>query len=310
MTILSFYRITRLGLINFWRNRWLSLAATLMMTITLLIISFFAILNISVSTVSDAIKSRLDLEVFFFEDSVPESKILSLAEDLKKRPDVSAVHFVTKNEAKENFYQYELDPTVISQITDEFNPLPRSLKIKVHDPEKIQAVSNFIKQDKYKEFVCQELKCLSSNSKDNQATTDKLIKMTHFTKRIGLIVGIFFVMVSILIILNTIKLTIFTRRDEIEIMKLVGANHAFVRYPFVIEAVLYGLLATLLSIVIIFTSIQFTSPYVSHYLKMINLDMLHFFKANMWQIIFLQLFVSLLISVICSVAAIRKHLKT
>lgn len=310
MNTRSTTRIIKFGLVNFWRNRWLSLAATLMMTITLLIISFFTILNLSVNAVSESIKSRLDMEVFFFDDNIPEAKILALADDLKKLPDVKQVHFVSKAEAKANFQSYELDPTIISQITDDFNPLPRSLKIKVNDPEKINQIATFIKQPKYSDIVCKEMKCMTSNSQANQKTTAKLVSSTKFIKRAGLAVATVFILVSILIILNTTRLTIFTRKDEIEIMKLVGANHAFIRIPFVIESVLYGILATIISLTTITLVVQFASPYMSKYLKLVNLDMVHFYRENIWLIIGLQLLVSLLISVFCSVFSIRRHLKT
>jgi len=310
MNIRSVYRIIRFGLVNFWRNRWLSLAATLMMTITLLIISFFTILNLSLGTVSDSIKSRLDLEVFFFDDSIPQQKIFTLADDLKKQSDVGQVHFVSKDEAKANFQNYELDPTIISQITDDFNPLPRSLKIKVKDPEKIDTISTFIKQEKYSDIVCKEMKCMTSNSQSNKKTTQKLVSSTKFIKRAGWGVGALFVVVSVLIILNTVRLTIYTRKDEIEIMKLVGANNAFIQYPFVIESVLYAIFATFISMITMTMIFQFASPYMSKYLKVVNLDMMHFLRANIWQIIGLQLLVGLLISIFCSFISIRRHLRT
>ncbi len=310
MTLRSIYRILRLGLVNFWRNRWLSIAATLMMTVTLLIISFFAILNLSVNAVSDSIRSRLDLEVFFYDDHISESKILSLAQDLKKQPNITNVHYVSKSEARDNFKNYELDPSIISQITDDFNPLPRSLKVQVTNPEEIDSVSVFIKQQKYSDIVCKEMKCMTSNSNDNKATTQKLISVTKFIKKVGYSVGALFILVSVLIILNTIRLTIFTRKDEIEIMKLVGANHTFVRYPFVIEAGLYGVIGTIVSLTLISLSVKFTSPYIGKYLKLVNLDMEHFFRSNLLYIILLELLISLLIAVFCSFVTIRKHLKT
>lgn len=310
MNFRSFFRISKFGLINFWRNRWLSLAATLMMTITLLIISFFVILNLSVSTVSETIKAKLDMEVYFFDDSIKESDILSLAEDLKNQANVKSVHFVSKNEAKANFQNYELDPEVIGQITDEFNPLPRSLKIEVKDPEQINGVANFIKGEKYSKFVCKEMKCLSSNSQENQKTTLKLISTTKFLKKLGWGVGIIFVLVSIMIILNTIRLTIFTRKDEIEIMKLVGANHAFIQLPFVVESLLYGFFATIISVLTITVAVNFANPYMEKYLKIVNLDMTHFLQERIWLIIFLQLLISFLIGMFCSFVSIRKYLKT
>lgn len=310
MSVTSYYRILRLGLINFWRNRWLSLAAILMMTLTLLIISFFAILNLSIGSMVETIQSRLNLEVFFFKDEIPNSEINALAQDLKKQPEVIEVHFVSKEEARENWYKYELDPSVINQITKEFNPLPRSLQIKTQKPEQINSVVTFLKQPQYQNLVCQETRCMSYNRESNRKMTEKLIKTTHFTQRAGMAVGGLFVLVSILIILNTIRLTIFTRRDEIEIMKLVGASHGFIRLPFVIESLLYGVFATLLSLAIIVPVIQFISPYVSRTLGYYNLNLVQFFRENLWYIIILQLAVSLFIAFVCSILSIRKYLRS
>ncbi len=310
MSLTSYYRIIRLGLMNFWRNRWLSLAAILMMTLTLLIISFFAILNLSISSMVDTIQSRINLEVFFFKDEIPNSDINALTQDLKKQPEVIDVHFVSKEEARENWYKYEIDPSVLNQITKEFNPLPRSLQIKTQRPEQINSMVTFLKQAKYQNLVCQETRCMSYNRESNRRMTEKLIKTTHFTQQAGIAVGGLFVLVSILIILNTIRLTIFTRRDEIEIMKLVGASHGFIRIPFVIESLLYGVFATLLSLAIIAPVVKYISPFVSRTLGYYNLNLVQFFKENLWYIIILQLAVSLFIAFICSILSIRKYLKS
>lgn len=309
MALTSFYRIMRLGFINFWRNRWLSLAATLMMTLTLLIISFFAILGFGIQATTQRILSRLDMEVYFYDDNVKEEKILALGQDLKKRSDVLEVHYVSKEEAKDNWFKYEYNNEVLTQITEEYNPLPRSLQVKVSDPSRIDTITGFIRGNDYKEIVCKEKKCISSNYEKNQELTQRLISMTGFVNKAGLVIGLIFALVSMLIVLNTIRLTIFTRRDEIEIMKLVGASHSFIRYPFILESLLYGIIATILSLAILTPGIRATEPLIRRNL-FINLDMYHYFQVNLPKIILLQLAVGLFIAITCSLISIRKYLKT
>lgn len=310
MSFTSSYRIFRLGLMNFWRNRWLSLAATLMMTLTLLIISFFAVLNLGVKNLSEALRNRIDVEVYFYEDNVPDEKIFALRDQLNQKPEIASIRFISKEEAKKRWENMDFGLKGLKEVIDENNPLPRSLLIKTRQPEQIRAIVDFLHEKQFSNIVCSESRCINYNQEKNRTTVEKLTKITRFTQSAGLVIGIIFVFVSILIILNTIRMTIFTRRDEIEVMKLVGASHAFIRYPFIIETIFYGFFATILSLIIISLSIKFTSPYVSKYLIYINLDMLKFFKHNLWTIIGLQLAISLIVSVICGLLTIRKYLKT
>lgn len=302
----TFYRIGKFSLLNFWRNRLLSIAATLVMTITLLIISIFTFLNLFVSATISAINQKIDLAIYFNEDTKEES-ILILQEQVKMLPDVKSVEYIDKAKALVRWQARQIDPRLREAVTEKDNPLPRSLEIKVTHPDKLETVAAYFDAPDIKPLV------RKTSLHENKTTIQRLINMTKFIKKVGIAAGGFFLIVSVLIIFNTIRLTIFTRRDEIEIMKLVGATNSFVRWPFILEGILYGILGTIFSVLLIWLGFRFMSPVVNKYLGEVMTTwggtLLGFFQAQIFWIILLQLFVAIIIGSACSLVAMRKHLK-
>ncbi len=295
-------RVIKLGFTNFKRNWWLSSVAILIMTLTLLIISVFIIFNIVINTTTESIKKKIDLAVYFKMDST-EEQILIIEKKLKNRLDVKSVHFVSKEEALNRWQEMKISEKIKEQISDEDNPLPFSLDVKTHCPEDLESVANYLSGKGFESIVDR------ISYKENKDIIEKLVNITNFSRKLGLILGIIFIAISILVILNTVRLAIFTRTKEMEIMRLVGASEIFVRVPFIIEALLYALFATILSLILIWLGLYFVSPMITHYLGDINLDMQGFFIHNFGWIFLLELIISSIISVSCSIISIGKHLK-
>jgi len=252
-------RVSKLGIINFWRNRWLSLAATLIMTLTLIIIGIFAILTIVINKTTDSIRNKMDISVYF-NDSAPIDDIVGLQQTLATRGDVKEVKYISKEEALEIFKTQQEGKKVANLIDPNENPLPRSLEIKANKAENLDSIAAFVAQDKFKTAIH------NISYQDNKTVIERLIAFTSFIKRTGWAFSILFVLISILVILNTIRLTMYSRKDEIEIMKLVGANDTFIRVPFIIEGILYGVIATILAIILIRIGVSIASPFIEHYL--------------------------------------------
>lgn len=299
----SALRIVKLGLTNFWRNRWLSFAATLIMTLTLLIISFFVISNLAVAKETKAIRSRIDVSVYFNE-TASTNQIIDLQKNLASRSDVKTVTYISKEDA---LLVCQKNPTckkALATNTTNENSLPRSLEIKANKAEDLQAIADYLKNDSLVSIVH------NISYKDNKIIIDKLIAITSFTKEFGLLLCTVFILISISVIINTVRLTIFTRKDEIEIMRLVGANDAFIRIPFIVEGFLYGIIATFLSIAIVWVSLAVISPRVEFYLGLVTSQaMMAFFVNNFWLMFFMELFVGVVIGICCSLISIRKHLR-
>lgn len=298
----SLGRIIKLGFTNFWRNGWLSLAATFIMTLTLLTISVFLIFNLVINTTTDAIKKKIDLSVYF-TDEATDFQIRDIKLALQSRPEVQEVIYVDKTEAFRRWQEMQKNEKIKNLVTEENNPLPRSLEVKTINPESLEQIADYVSADVYKSFI------RKISYQENKQIIEKLINITNFSRKIGLILSVIFLVVSILVIFNTIRLTIFTRGTEIEIMRLVGASDTFIRIPFLIEGMLYGLFATIASLILIWLGLHFVSPMITNYLGDVNLNLEGFFLENLPWIAIMELAASILISVTCSWISIRKNLK-
>lgn len=296
-------RIFKLGLINFWRNRWLSLAATLVMTLTLLVISIFTMMTIVINQTTSSIREKMDISVYF-NDSVPTEQVIDLQQQMAGRSDVKEVKYISKEEALEIFKTQQEGKKVANLIDPNENPLPRSLEIKAGKAEDLDQIAGYLNQDQFKSMFH------NVSYQENKNVIQRLIGFTNFVKKIGWISSIIFVLVSIMVILNTIRLTILTRKDEIEIMRLVGASDSFIKMPFVLEGIFYGFLATILSTILLRIGMLVLSPMMDKYLGIdISSKMTGLFSGNFLAIIGLELVVGIVIGVGCSLISMRKYLK-
>jgi len=303
MNFESSYRIIKLGLTNFWRNRWLSTVATMIMALTLLVISTFAILILAVDKTTESIRSKIDISIYFNESASVE-QIVQMQKIIASRPDTKEVKYVSKDEAAEDFKKQYEGKKVIDYLNPENNPLPRSLEIKANNAESLKDIASFIGQEEFKPLI------ENVSYKEKKKVIEKLIALTSFIKEIGWILSGVFVVISILVILNTIRLAIFARKDEIEIMRLVGAGANFIKIPFVVEGILYGVLAAFFAFLLIWLGIGLiatrTPIELGSYLGTI---MMGFFNNHAFAVIGLELIIGIIIGVVCSLFSIRKHIR-
>lgn len=297
---LTLERITKLGLLNFWRNRWLSFAATFIMTITLLTISIFVILTLVINSTAETVHGKIDLTVSFY-DNVPDDKILTIESAVTTLAEVKSVHLINKEEALEIWKKLPIKQKTKELITPSENPLPRSLQIKAQDPEDLNKIANFL--EPYKQYISR------LSYEENKQIITRLLSITSFVKKTGIIMSLIFVIISIMVIFNTIRLTIFTRKDEIEIMRLVGASDTFIKTPFIIEGILCGIFASLLAFGLLSLSIHFISPLFSSYLGQVPLDLESFLATNVWRIFAYQLLIGVFLGSACSLFAVQRHIK-
>ena len=304
MNWVSISRITKLGLTNFWRNRWLSLASTLVMTLTLLIISIFVVMTIVINRTTDRIKAKMDITVYF-KDAATTEEISDLQEKLAARSDVKEVKFISKEEALQIWQEQQKNQRIRELVTSEENPLPRSLAIKAIEPENLNNIADYVSSEDFAPIIHKV------SYEENKVIIDKLLAITSFIKKMGWLFSIVFIFVSILVILNTIRLAIFTRKSEIEIMRLVGASDRFIRVPFIVEGSLYGLIACILALILMWLGIYVViSPLTNQYLgQAVTENMKIFFNSHLAIIFLLQLSVGLLVGIGCSLFSIRKYLK-
>lgn len=301
MNLVTLKRVIKMSLISFWRNSWLSLTGTLVMTITLVIISFFCILSITVNKTAATLKDKIDITVYF-KDEATDDQIKQVQELLRTRSDVKTVAFIDKEQAKERFLSMKHFSTDLSTIfTVDENPLPRSLEIKPVQAENTENLFNYLKDPSFTPLI------KKISYEDNKVVIDRLIKLTSFFTKTGLVMSIIFAIISVMIIFNTLKLAIFSRREQIEIMHLVGATDIFVKFPFIVEGMLYGFLATIFASLLVYFGYLIISPALNNYLSGVDLGLQFFIGSNFLLIIFGQLFVGLFLGAICSWIATRRY---
>ncbi|MFA5584614.1 MAG: permease-like cell division protein FtsX [Bacteriovoracaceae bacterium] len=303
--ITSFLRITKTGFTNLIRNGWLSIASTTIMTLTLFTIAIFLILNIVLSQGIQTIQEKIDVSAYL-RDSASQERIIALQEDLSKNPDVKNIRYVSKEDALARYREeFANNPTLKDSILEDENPLPASIEIKVYDPDRLEAIMPIFDKDEYKTIVSKV------SYKENKEVIDKLFQATQLIKKVGWGLAIIFIITSLIVIFNTIRVAIFTHREEIEIMKLVGANPWFIKWPFIIEGMTYGIIATVLSFGVIYIVLHSVSTSLNTYFGASGTgdQVVGFLLENSGTLIALQLTSGILIGVASSYFAIRKHLK-
>ena len=244
--LLTFIRMVRYGVNNFSRNAWLTIAATAVMTITLLIIfATFAARDILTNTVN-SIRDKVDMTIYI-ESDAKEKAVNQVADEVGALNSVLSVTIVTPEEARTQFVEdNKADATTLNSLNNSDPSFPWRLRIKVKDINDTSELQAFVADN-------EALKKIIDNSQPPsfagpQRTAIKRIGgWVSFADKAGLIAGSVFVAISSLIIFNTIRMAIFNRREEIQMMKLIGAERSFIRGPFVVESVVYGFIAAIIA---------------------------------------------------------------
>jgi len=303
MPIFSVPRILKMGLTNFWRNIWLSAATTLVMVLTLFSFSILVVLNLLGNATIKNIEQKIDVTIYL-KDVVTEEETLALKTSIEEISNIANIEYISKKEALENFSEKHQNDKMISDILKEFetNPLEPVLVIKANQPEDYPGIVDKLEEERYAKFI------RKVNYKDNQLMIDRITATANSLGKAGIIVSIIFAAIAILVMFNTIRLTIYSRSKEIEIMKLVGATNWYVRWPMIIEGVLYGLVASVISLGILFPASKMVSPKIEAYFYGYGLNLAQYLNTHILQIIGIQILIGILLGVISSLIAIGKYL--
>ena len=243
-------RILREALTDFFRNGLLSMTATLIMTLALICVGIFMIMFLSTNQAISDLKNRVDI-IVNFKDTASEVLIQQLKVEIMNRPQIKSVRYISKEDALKEFKSRDSVKAEVRQIiTPEDNPLPRGLQIQATDFAEYDYVSSLIKSSVYSQFVD------SSSYDDNKGVIDEINTSTKFIERLGLGLSAVFIIIAVMVVSNTVKLAVFFRSKEIEVMRLVGASETYVKTPFLIEGFLYGFFATIISLILISATIK------------------------------------------------------
>ena len=284
---ITFMRMCRYGINNFSRNAWLTIAATAVMTITLLVVFMtLAARNVLLDTV-DQISNKVDMSIYVKND-ISDENVTTIRQTLEGLPSVNRVSYVSPEDARANFAETnKTDSGTLEALNEATNRFPGTFRVNLIDINNTSELRNFV--DTNQTFKDNKDPAREpSFAGERKTAIDNIGRWVSFAERAGLIASILFMAISSLIIFNTIRMAIFNRKDEIQMMKLIGADRNFIRGPFVVEAMVYGfiaaVIATCLGIGLLYgasdkllsygVDVKSTLEFVLHYLPLILLAMI------------------------------------
>ncbi len=297
-------RILKLGFINFWRNSIVSIASVLTMAVTLFVIGSLYIGAAFLNSSLEEVKNKVDISVSFKVDA-SDDEIISLKKDLSLQPEVKAVDYIGRDQELADFKESHKDNAILLQSLEETgNPFGARLNIKAVDPAQYDAVARFLVNRNDPSLGGKSIIDQISYKKD---VVDKLIGLIATSKKVGMAISIILILLSILVTFNTISLAIYISREEISVMRLVGAGESYVRYPFLVEGIISGVLASFLSLALLYPATLWVRDATAGVFGGINLA--SYYINNFAQIFLLLSGCGIILGIIASFWATRKYAK-
>ena len=300
-------RIIRTGFFNFWRNSTVSMASVLVMTVTLVVIGMISFAGALLDTSLSELRDKIDINVTFVT-TASEEDILAIKHSLETLPEVLLVTYMTREEVLEEFKKRHENEQSILAALDELddNPFGGILNIKARDPSQYASVAEFLESES---ALSQEGITIIDriNYFQNKTAIDRLTRIINAADKLGFVLTIVLAAVSMLIAFNTIRLTIYIAKEEIAVMRLVGASMGYIQGPFVVVGVIYGLVASVLTLLIFLPLTYYLGGATESFFTGFNL--FSYYLRNFLDIAFIVVVSGVMIGALSSLLAIRRYLK-
>lgn len=299
-----FSRTIKFALQGFLRNIWLSVVTIIILILMIFSVTMVAGINFVAEKAIDSVKEKVDVSVYFKPDAAEED-IINVQNRLESLSEVKEIEYISKEVALDNFKEKHKDDSVILESINELdkNPLSATLVIKANTIDDYPNILTVLENPDYSVIISDR------NFDDNESVISRLSELSNQLERIGIIVSIVFIIIAILIVFNTIRINIYTHREEIGIMKLVGATNWFVRAPFLVESMLYAVLSVAITLALLYPLLGVIAPQINDFFEGYNLDIISYFNDNLLQIIAWQLAFVIVLNIISSSIAIGRYLR-
>jgi cell division transport system permease protein len=304
---LTFMRMCRYGINNFSRNAWLSLAATAVMTITLLVIFTAVVSRSALVDTASQVRDRVNMSIYLKTDTT-DKQAESVRQELLKLSSVKAVSYESPADARRQFAEdNKADAEALDALNNSEDRFFGTMSIKlvdINDPSQLRA---FVAENQIvKKYIDPRQEPSFEGGRSTAIGT--IGRWVVFAERVGIGAAVLFVAISSLIVFNTIRMAIFNRKEEIQMMKLIGADRSFIRGPFIVEAVFYGFIAAVIATTLGLTILYGVKDNLQTYGIQIQ-NVATFATAYLWVVILGMIFAGALIGIISSLLATRKYLK-
>lgn len=295
-------RVISQGWVNFKRNSWLAFGTVGIMVLALLIFAGLVTFNVISQRTISFLEEKVDMTAYL-KTEVSDSQALEIAKDLESLPEVFYVKYVSRDEALEEFRRRHEAEELVQQALLELgeNPLQASLEIKAEKTTQYANLVSFIESSRFRNLIDKV------DFYENEIVISQIQKISSGLRVGGILVTLILSLIAVLVTFNTIRLTIYSQKQEIEIMRLVGASNWHIRGPFVVEGAVYGIIAGLMVLIIFYPIVYLTSPKVQTFIPSVNLA--SYFSNFFGQMLILILGSGIALGVVSSVIAVRRYLK-
>jgi cell division transport system permease protein len=303
---LKIKRVFRAGLTSFWRNGFVSLSSLVVMFIALFIISSLIFTSAILRFSLQEIKDKVDINVYM-TTKASEADIFSLKKSIEAMGDVTVI-YTSREKALADFKERHKDDALTLSALSELgeNPLTASLSIKAKEPSQYEGIAKFLGGEDPLSGGDNPI-IEKINYYQNEEVITRLTKITEAAGTVGFWVAVLFLIISVIITFNTIRLAIFISKDEISVMRLVGASERYVKGPFVVSGILYGIVSAAL-VMVVFLGLTYWLGNLSKNF-FVGLDLFDFYLKNFGQIFLIIFGSGVALGAISSYLAVRKYLK-
>ncbi len=300
-------RIIRWGLINFYRNTVVSIASILMMTVTLTVIGLTILLNAVLGFSLAQIANKVDVNVYFYPNA-PESRIMEVKSTLEQLPEVASVEYVSEDDALKQFRERHASDYLTLQALDELgtNPLGATLNVRAKESGQYETIAKMLDTNSGlssgNNAIIEKV-----NYAQNKEIIERLTGIMRSTRVLGLAATGFFILISVLITFNTIRLTIYAARDEIANMRMIGAEKKFIQGPFMVEGIVYGVIASVITLILFYPVTLWLTKNTQAFFG--GMSLLRYYGDNFLQFFAVLLVAGILIGMVSAWFAIRRYLR-
>jgi cell division transport system permease protein len=295
-------RILKFGFQNFARNGLLSATTVAILVLALLVFNGLLAFGVVANSAVGSLQDKIDISVYF-KSGVAEDKIFELERALEELSEVKGVEYVSQEKALTIFKEQHDGDAVITQALDELqaNPLLASLNVKAKDPNQYPTIAGYLETANLSEII------EKVTYAQNKVAIDRLASIVNTLRSAGLATALFLALVAILVTFNTIRLAIYSNREEIGIMRLVGASNKFINGPYIVTGIIYGVLAGTIGGLIALPLILVVSPHVNVFIPELSLSA--YLAGNVPYFILYQFGFGIGMGAISAAIAVRRYLK-
>lgn len=301
-------RVARYGLIGFIRNGFISLSAILIMTITLFVVAVLMISSSALKSVLADLTNKVDVTVYF-TTSATQDQIQALQQSVTALPEVASVSYVSSDEALAQFQERHQNDQLTMQALQGLgeNPLGASLEIRAKETSQYESIASYLNAQQASASGSGSI-IDKVNFTQNKTAIDRLTNIIETSRSLGIAIAIVLGFASVLIIFNTIRLAIYTSREEIGVMNLVGANPWYVRGPFMVTGLLYGAVSALLVLAILYPLTAWLGPASERFLGTFNV--FSYYTGSFGLLFFVLFGAGIALGALSSYLAVSRYLNT